>query len=91
MINLGAIYIDVSPNRPGLKDKEKHCKTIPKVNGKWLTYGDVFNLYCTEIGKPQNLIYLYQCSQLIDIEVLQILTQINGNKLPAYLDTIESN
>jgi len=37
----------------------------------WLSPADIFDLYCTELGKPHNLIVWYQKSGWIDVEVLQ--------------------
>lgn len=67
---------------------EKPCYAVPKVNGKWVSLGDMFNLYSNEWGKPRELILLYQYSQLIDLVVLQWMRDVNGKPMPKYMGTI---
>lgn len=71
-----------------IEGANKPCYAHPKVNGGWVSLGDIFDLYCGEIGKPHELICLYQQSQLIDLEVLQCVRDVNGRTLPNYLGTI---
>jgi len=61
------------------------CLAHPKVNGKYITNGDLFDLYATELGKPHDLICFYQRRGLIDLEVLQWRRGINGYTLPRCL------
>lgn len=42
----------------------------------YFTPEEVFNLYCTEIGKPHTVILYYQSNGLIALEVLQVLDDI---------------
>jgi len=74
--------------KKGLKGENKLFKSAPKVNGKWLTRGDIFNLYCTEIGKPLELVRFYWQNQLVDLDVLQYKSEVNGQQLPECLGTI---
>lgn len=54
------------------------CYDLPLLNGKALTFGDMFNLYVADIGKPHNLIVAYQLVHLVDISAFELGVEING-------------
>ena len=64
------------------------CLDLPLINGKPILYQDIFDLYFSEWGKPHNLICAYQLHHLVDTEVLQWRSEVNGKLLPKYLATI---
>lgn len=72
----------------GIVNGEEPCLGVPKVNGRHITLGDLFDLYATEWGKPHNLICFYQLHHWLDLEVLQWRKDVNGKRLPNYLETI---
>lgn len=49
---------------------------------------EMFNLYCTELGKPHNQICWYQSKGWVDIAVLEWVRDIRGIPLPRAFETI---
>jgi len=54
----------------------------------YLMAKDLFNLYCTELGKPHGLICYYQNNGWLDLSVLTWVRAFGGIPLPGYLSTI---
>lgn len=74
--------------RNGVVSGKEPCLSLPKVNGRYIVMEDVFDLYCSECGKPHNLICFYQLHHWIDLEVLQWRREVNGKRLPKYLSSV---
>lgn len=53
-----------------------------------LSGGELFDLYCTELGKPRSQTKWYQNEDLIDISVLNWVREIRGIPLPREFGTI---
>jgi len=53
-----------------------------------LSGGEIFNLYCTEMGKPHKQICWYQSEGWVDIAVLDWMQEIRGIPLPREFETI---
>jgi len=53
-----------------------------------LSGGELFDLYCTEIGKPHSQICWYQMNGWVDIAVLEWVREIRGIPLPNAFETI---
>ena len=54
-----------------------------------LSCEELFNLYCTEIGKPRNQINWYKKNGWVDLEVFNWVRDIQGNPMPDNLGTID--